>query len=93
MKIGFQKLWQSVVDAEGLNVKLKSRVTNVQRSSNGVIIHVNGDERHYDFLIWSPELKSSLKLFDPLWQDESNAFKSTNATFLTSSLIGLDGGV
>ena len=92
MKTGFQNLWQSVADKEGLNIKLNSRITKVQRSPNEIIIHVNGFQQHYDFLIWSPELKSSLKLFEPQQPDEIKAFQSTNADFLISTLIGLDGG-
>ena len=81
-----------MAEKNGLSVKLNSRITKVKRTRDGVRIHINGRPKDYDFLIWSPELKASLKLFDPLYRDERKAFKATNADYLTTSLVRLKGG-
>ena len=92
LKIGFQNLWRKVADKNRLKIRLNSRITKVKRTKDRVRIYVNGRPKDYDFLIWSPELKASLKLFNPLYKDERRAFKSTNADYLTASLVRLKGG-
>ena len=101
LKNGFQKLWEKLVETENITIHFNTKVTELKRQKvsqnepNSYISIVTTQDtktnatnsRTYDFLIWTPEMKESLPLWDDHFGKEAEYFSKTYAHYLTTALI------
>ena len=100
VKQGFQNLWETIAKKENLNIKFDSEISNVYRyldddgnnNDNKVKICDRGGCYEHDFVIWSPELKSSLYHFKPYYKEEEEYFSKMKSVFLVATLVSMSGG-
>ena len=97
LKNGFSKLWKTIVKRERLNIKYNVRIIRVYRTKSIFGHHHiwiknqvgrNGAKKldHYDFVIWSPEMKESLRYWNT-YPAERELFSKTKPTWFTTSLV------
>jgi len=91
LRNGFQNLWKNIIEKEGLNIKYNVNIIKIRRSENDIFIRnkVGRGPRtwdRYDFIIWSPEMKTSLRYWD-CRKDEAYYFSRTRPTWFTTALV------
>lgn len=89
LKNGFQTLWQKMIEKDNLNVVYGVDIKTVYRHRRGSWLCTD-DEREchfYKFVVWTPELKTSLHKFQPAHEDEIDAFSRTTVHYYSTSLI------
>ena len=96
LKHGFQNLWEVIAKKNNLNITYNTTITKIKRESAGDQqdvwinkINHHGDEhwQRYDFLIWSPEIGTSLHLFENRWGKEEDLLSRATVTYFTTSLF------
>ena len=100
VKQGFQNLWETIAKKENLNIKFGSEISAVHRyfdedgntNNDKVKICDRGGCYEHDFVIWSPELKSSLYHFKPYYKKEEEYFSKMKSVFLVATLVSMSGG-
>lgn len=100
VKHGFQNLWETMAKKENLNIKFGTEISHVYRyldedgNSNNNIVKIcdKGGCYEHDFVIWSPELKSSLYHFKPYTWEEEEYFSKMKSVFLVATLVSMRGG-
>jgi len=95
LRSGFQTLWKNIVDVENINVTKNVEIIFVDRGKGNVFIQMQiGNRsflRNYDFLIWSPEMKTSLKFWLNKPTQESFYFSKTFPKYFTTALVNSEG--
>ncbi|XP_066913754.1 uncharacterized protein [Clytia hemisphaerica] len=96
LRHGFKTLWERIIQAENLDVRFSSEIYRLYRSKTEpkvwLEVESSGTRKFnsYDFLIWSPEMKTSL----PLWDanvEERFYFSRSKPAFFTTALVDTDG--
>ena len=100
LKNGFQNLWEKIVEAENIAIYFNTRVTRLVRqtvskdsnSYKSIISTQNtktnfSEDRSYDFLIWTPEMKESLPLWGNHFEKEAEYFNKTDIHYFTTAII------
>ena len=103
LKSGFQNLWETIVEKENIQVTFNVDILQVFRPATQRLdkktkcrdvwiaqrIGKNGTPKwvHYNFLIWSPEMKDSLHLWKNPVSQEVEFFSKTQERYFTTSLI------
>ena len=93
LRNGFGNLWQKIIDAEKLDVRFGVSIYRLYRSrtQNKLWIEMNmGGTRNfheYDFLIWSPEMKSSFPIWADATDEEIYYFSRPQPAFFTTALV------
>ena len=89
LKHGFQHLWQSIIDKENLHIVYGVDIKHVYRHRRGSWLCTDEErECHfYKFIVWTPELKLSLKKFHPAHEDERDIFSRTSVHYYSTSLV------
>lgn len=96
LRNGFGKLWENIVKKEKLKIKYNVRIIRVHRSRsfyNQRRIWIRNQEGRgpikvdcYNFVIWSPDMKTSLKYWNK-YPKEQFLFSNTKPTWFTTSLV------
>ena len=94
MKNGFQKFWETVARKSNLEIHFNTKIRTVVRTGRKISICRWQEQycREYDFVIWSPEMKSSLRVFKPWMKVEADLFRSMKSVYLITSLVDVRGG-
>ena len=100
LKNGFQNLWEKIVEAEDITIYLNTKVTRLVRqtvskdsnSYKSIISTQNTktnsyEDRSYDFMIWTPEMKESLPLWGNQFEKEVEYFSKTDIHYFTTAII------
>lgn len=96
LKSGFQNLWETMTKKERLHVKFNVDIVRVYRNyKNGcqsvwLCIREGGSPfawKNYDFLIWSPEIKTSLRYWMNYVPQEKKLFNAARPTYFTASIV------
>ena len=109
LKSGFQNLWETIVDQEGIDVTFNVDIFSLYRGidrecrdnlyrgfdrecRDGAWLHKREGHRqptweYFDFIIWSPEMKTSISR----WRDniplERQLLTATNHVYFTTSIV------
>ena len=97
LKSGFGKLWNNIAEKEKLNIKFNVRIIRVYRKLTifgGRKVWIRNQEGRgptkfdlYDFVIWSPDMKTSLKYWWNKHPKEQSFFSKTKPAWFTTSLV------
>ena len=102
LKNGFQNLWEKIVKQENIPVILNTKVTwysrlpSYNKEKPGHLFSVVKTKntvfnleviRGYNFLIWTPEMKTSLQLWNEHYGKEIEYFNKTHATYFTTAVV------
>eukprot|EP00794_Sanderia_malayensis_P007175 gene7175-7981_t len=93
-KRGFQKLWETIARKSNLRIHFNRKIRSVKRSKSGILIcrWESWNCYKHDFVIWSPEMKRSLKYFDPPTRKEKKIFRKLVSNYMITSLVDVIGG-
>ena len=101
LKNGFGNLWKTIVQKEKLNIVQNVDILGVYRTKHNQYKDIwidmkikNGANqwKHYDFIIWSPEMKTSLKYWsNKEISKERLYFSLTDPTYFTTALVDTEG--
>lgn len=101
LKNGYQNLWEKIVESENITIHFNTKVTRLSRrkvslkETHSYISNVatqntktnSSGERVYNFLIWTPEMKESLPLWNNHFGKEAEYFNKTHVDYYTTALI------
>lgn len=102
LKNGFQNLWEKIVEQDNITVIFNTKVTWYSRlpcynkDKPGCLLSVVKTKntvtnleatRGYNFLIWTPEMKTSLSLWNEHYGKEVEYFNKTHATYFTTAVV------
>ena len=100
LKSGFGTLWKNIVKKEGLKIKYNVQINRIYRKKSyrygrRPVVWIHQKEgfggrwklERYDFLIWSPEMKTSLRYWANQRPKEKLYFYKTKPTWFTTSLV------
>ena len=98
LKHGFEKVWTTIVEEEGLNVTFNVDIVGVSRSSNGKTrLDIWRDSRmeteSCDFLVWTPPMTDLLRVLGDPSQEEQRLFSTLQPEYFTASLIDTKDGI
>ncbi len=93
-KNGFQTFWETVAKKSNLRIHYNTNIRKVKRRRSGISLCLCKSRRchKHDFVIWSPELKGSLKYFDRPTRKEKQIFSKMYSRYLISTLVDVIGG-
>ena len=97
LKSGFQNLWETIVEQENIKVTFNVDIFSLYRGFDrkcrgGAWLYKREGHRkpcweYFDFIIWSPEMKTSISR----WRDniplERQLLTATNHVYFTSSIV------
>ena len=99
LKRGFKTLWEKIIEAENLKITFNVDIYQLYRTK-GQQQKVWMDMKaglsqqrkwhQYDFVIWCPEMKTSLPYWDKI-DEEVYYFSRPKPTFYTTALIDTEG--
>merc|ERR1719341_2384918 len=97
LKHGFEKVWTTIVEEEGLNVTYNIDIVGVSRSSNGTLLDIWRDSRveteSCEFLVWTPPMTDLLRVLTDPSLEEQRLFSTLEPEYVTASLIITEDGV
>ena len=99
LKHGFEKVWTTIVEEEGLNVTYNVDIVGVSRSSSsgGTDLEIWRSSRieteSCDFLVWTPPMADLLRVLKDPSDEEQRLFSTLRPTYYTASLIDTEDGV
>ena len=102
MKNGFQNLWKTIVRKENIQIEYNVNIQWMLRTGKGrrraAVIGAEMSDGtfqrlNFDFVMWSPEMKSSLKYWVNCIPKEQSLFSKTKRTYFTTALMDSRGVV
>ena len=97
LKHGFEKVWTTIVEEEGLNVTYNVDIVGVSRSSNETLLDIWRDSRveteSCNFLVWTPPMTDLLRVLRDPSLEEQRLFSTLQPEYVTASLIDTEDGV
>lgn len=96
LRHGFKTLWEKIIEKENLKVTFEVKIQKLYRvkssSKKEIKILMKAGENQqsmwhtYDFVIWSPEMKTSFNIWDEN-EEEIYYFSRTKPSFFTTALV------
>ena len=94
LRNGFKNLWKKIIEVENLDVRFNVDIYRLyrSRSQNKLWIDMKTGSgsrgfQEYDFLIWSPEMKTSLPIWADATDEEIYYFSRPSPAFFTTALV------
>lgn len=89
LSVGFETLIRLLAEQSKAKIRLSSKVTKIERDSDGVTIHSNGEQEQYDFVVIGspPSTLEGILDFNP---QETALFKMMDRAIMPSYLVECD---
>ena len=92
LKEGYEALWSTIVEKEGMEVRYNVDIVGVTRTGyGGVTIHTRDrtiiNREHCDFMVWTPPMTELLKVLHYPTSNEWDFFSRLQATVTTASVF------
>merc|ERR1711892_102831 len=85
---GFERIWETIVDVEKLNIIFNSNITKITKNSTGsTVYHSGGLEESCGFLIWAAPVEEYLKTVAAIDVEEGILFKDMHSVAYSCTLV------
>lgn len=93
LRNGFKNLWEKIIEVENIDVRFGVDIYQLYRSRSQKKVWIDMEMagarkiHEYDFLIWSPEMKTSFPYWADASEEEIYYFSRPSPAFFTTSLV------
>jgi len=91
LREGFEKIWETIVIKENLDVKYNSDIVGIRRHDGavGILLYQDFSLRleFCDWLVWSAPMEEFIRVVADYDEDKYDMFRNSSSSVITSSLI------